>query len=66
MTPNTPTPIDHLSNAAVRLIKRHGDVRSGALGHVIGRFARENPTYVVSFTDGVIEVRGDEIVASAA
>ena len=68
MIPNTPTPpIVHLRTAAVQLVARHGDVRSGSLGHIIGRFARENPTYLVSFgTDGVIEVRADEIVASAA
>jgi hypothetical protein len=60
-----PTQIVHLKTAAVRLIELHGDVRSGALGHIFGRFARENPTYLVSFddADGVTEVRGDEIVA---
>jgi hypothetical protein len=63
----TPTHIVHLSTAAVRLLERHGDVRSGTLGHIIGRFARENPSYIVSFdgVDGVTEVRGDEIVSSA-
>jgi hypothetical protein len=67
MTTNPPTPIVHLCAAAVQLIARHGDVRSGALGHIVGRFARENPTYLVSFgDDGVLEVRGDEIVAYAA
>ena len=67
MIPNTPAPTVHLRTAAVRLVARHGDVRSGTLGHIIGRFARETPTYLVSFgTDGVIEVRGDEIVAYAA
>jgi len=49
MIPNTPTPIVHLRTAAVQLVGRHGDVRSGTLGHIIGRFARENPTYLVSF-----------------
>lgn len=67
MITNTPTSIVHFRTAAVRLIERHGDVRAGALGHIVGRFARENPTYLVSFgTDGVVEVRGDEIVAYAA
>ena len=67
MIPITPTPIVHLRTAAVQLIARHGDVRSGTRGHIIGRFARENPTYLVSFgADGVIEVRGDELVAYAA
>jgi hypothetical protein len=67
MTPNTPTPIVHLRSATVQLVGRHGDVRSGTLGHIIGRFARENPTYLVSFgSDGVIEVRGDELVPAAA
>ena len=67
MITNPRAPIVHLATAAVQLIARHGDVRSGALGHVIGRFARENPTYLVSFgADGVVEVRGNEIVAYAA
>jgi hypothetical protein len=62
----TTTSRTHLSAAVVRLIERHGEVPSGALGRVVGRFARENPTYIVSFpVGGVIEVRGDEIVASA-
>jgi hypothetical protein len=65
MNTTTPTQIVHLKTAAVRLIGRHGDVRSGSLGHIVGRFARENPTYLVSFgTAGVIEVRDDQIVAS--
>jgi hypothetical protein len=66
MNTTTPIQIVHLKNADVRLIERHGDVRSGALGHIVGRFARENPTFVVSFdgTDGVTEVRGDEITAA--
>ena len=54
----------HPSSSAVRLIGRHGNVPSGALGHVIGRFARENPTYLVNFRkDGILELRGDEIAA---
>jgi hypothetical protein len=66
MTYIPPTPVIHHSTAAVQLIERHGDVRPGTHGRIIGRFARENPTYLVRFgSDGVIEVRGDEIVASA-
>ena len=57
----------HPSSSAVRLIERHGTVASGTLGYVIGRFARENPTYLVNFrADGVLELRGDEIAAIAA
>jgi hypothetical protein len=68
MNPVTPTQITHLKAAAVRLIERHGDICSGTLGRIVGRYARENPTYLVSFdgTDGVTEVRGDEIAASSA
>jgi len=67
MTPHAPTPTEtYLRAAAVRLIDRHGKVPSGAIGHIVGRFARENPTYIVSFAADVIEVRGDEIVGSAA
>ena len=57
----------HPSSSAVRLIERHGNVLPGTLGYVIGRFARENPTYLVNFReDGVLELRGDEIAAIAA
>ena len=56
----------HPSSSAVRLIERHGNVPSGTLGRVIGRFARENPTYLVSFRkEGVLELRGDEIASAA-
>ena len=56
-----------LRDTAVRLIERHGDVPSGTVGYIVGRFARENPTYLVSFlVEGVIEVRADEIVSDAA
>ena len=56
-----------LRDTAVRLIERHGDVPSGTVGHIVGRFARENPTFLVSFqVEGVIEVRADEIVSDAA
>lgn len=68
MTTVTPTTeAVYLRTGTVRLVERHGDVGSGTVGYLIGRFARENPTYLVSFgTAGVIEVRGDEIVAAAA
>ena len=61
-----PTPI-YMPAASVRLVERHGQVPPGALGHIVGRFAREKPTYLVSFdVEGVVEVRADEIVASSA
>ena len=64
LTPSTPI---HACAASVRLIERHGEVPPGAHGHVVGRFAREHPTYLVSFDiEGLVEVRGDEIVSSAA
>jgi hypothetical protein len=38
------------ANDNVRLLRSHGDVPSGALGRILGRFAREvGATYVVSF-----------------
>ena len=54
-------------NDNVRLLDRHGDVRSGTLGRILGRFARETyPTYVVSFEGDRVriasDVRFDEIV----
>ena len=67
MNPNAHTRVDtHPHAGAVRLLDRHGKVPSGALGRVVGRFARDNPTYIVSFSADVIEVRGDEIIATAA
>jgi hypothetical protein len=54
-------------NDNVRLLDRHGDVRSGTLARILGRFAREtSPTYVVSFEGDRVrianDVRFDEIV----
>ena len=54
-------------NDNVRLLDRHGDVRSGTLGRILGRIARETcPTYVVSFEGDrariANDVRFDEIV----
>jgi len=34
---------------AVRLLDRIEDLPSGAAGRIVGRFARSEPTYVVSF-----------------
>jgi hypothetical protein len=67
MTPLAPTPVPtFLPPALVRLLERHGDVPAHSLGRIIGRFAREKPTYIVNFgLAGVIEVRGDEILAAA-
>jgi hypothetical protein len=66
MTPTLAPVIDVFRpNDEVRLILRHGDIRSGALGRILGRYARStDPTYVVSFQDepGCIEVRANEIV----
>jgi hypothetical protein len=49
---------------AVRLLARHDDLPSGTSGRIVGRFARSEPTYVVSFGRGYgcVEVRSDEIV----
>jgi hypothetical protein len=66
MTTVTPTEIVYLRTGTVRLLERHGDVGPGSLGYLIGKFARENPTYLVSFDTAVVEVREDEITASAA
>lgn len=55
-------------NDTVRLLERHGDHAAGASGQIVGRFARLQPTWVVSFEgeSPCVEVRGDEIVLSAA
>ena len=56
----TPIPTEFHPNDNVRLLKRHGDVRSGTLGRILGRFAREiGPTYVVSFEGDHARVAGD-------
>jgi hypothetical protein len=47
-------------NDNVRLLDRHGDVRPGTLGRILGRFAREtSPTYVVSFEGDGARIAGD-------
>ena len=56
----TPTPTEFHPNDNVRLLERHGDVQSGTLGRILGRFARETgPTYVVSFEGDNARVAGD-------
>jgi hypothetical protein len=66
MTPNLNASVrnEFRPNDVVRLLDRHGELPSGAAGHIVGWFAREEPTYVVSF-DGrqpCVVVRSDEIV----
>jgi hypothetical protein len=36
-------------NDVVRLLRRHRDVRSGSHGRIVGRFARDDVTYLVEF-----------------
>ena len=55
------------TNDDVRLLESHGDVASGTLGRILGRFAREaGATYVVSFEGDKVriadDVRFDELV----
>ena len=53
-------PTEFHPNDNVRLLQRHGDIRSGSLGRILGRFARESgPTYVVSFEGDHVRVAGD-------
>ena len=55
-----PAPSEFHPNDSVRLLTHHGDVRSGTLGRILGRFAREaGPTYVVSFEGDTVRVAGD-------
>ena len=62
----TPTESVYLRTGTVRLVERHGDVGRGTEGYLIGKFAREHPTYLVSFGGSVVEVRAEEIVSAAA
>ena len=55
-----------LRTGIVRLAESHGDIGAGTEGYLIGKFARENPTYLVSFGSSVVEVRGEELVSAAA
>jgi hypothetical protein len=58
MTPHALT--EFHPNDNVRLLCSHGDVRSGTLGRILGRFARDAaPTYVVSFEGDRPRVAGD-------
>jgi hypothetical protein len=66
-TATSTTEVVYLRTGTVRLVERHGDVGPGTVGHLIGKFAREEPTYLVSFGPTcVIEVHEDEIVSAAA
>lgn len=61
MTPTPPHALNefHL-NDNVRLLEHHGEVRSGTLGRILGRFARDAaPTYVVSFEGDSVRIAGD-------
>ena len=62
----TPTEPVFLRTGTVRLVERHGEVAPGTTGYLIGKFAREHPTYLVSFSGSLVEVPGDEIVSAAA
>jgi hypothetical protein len=59
----TPTHITALGafrlKDSVRLLDRHGDIRSGTPGRILGYFASENPTYVVSFEGETVRILGD-------
>ena len=67
MTPSTDTSSVFTPATTVQLTRPHGDVRPGTLGRIIGRFARDKPTYLVNFgAEGVIEVSDDEITKAQA
>ena len=66
MNPVTPTEPVFLRTGTIRLVERHGDIGPGTEGYLIGKYAREDPTYLVSFGSSLVEVRGDEIVPAAA
>jgi hypothetical protein len=59
----TPTHITGLSafrlNDVVCLLDRHGDIRSGTRGRILGYFASEKPTYAVSFEGKTVRILGD-------
>jgi hypothetical protein len=62
---NSSDPIEFLRNDVVRLLGRHGDVRFGSHGRIVGRFARDDVTYLVEFDRGqgcASDVRPGEIV----
>jgi len=62
----TPTEPVYLRTGAIRLVERHGDFGVGTEGYLIGKFARQSTTYLVSLGGSVVEVRDDEIVSAAA
>ena len=56
----TSTPSDEFhQNDIVRLLNQHGDIASGTVGRILGRFASEKPTYVVSFEGDSVRIVGD-------
>ncbi|HUQ23011.1 MAG TPA: hypothetical protein VM049_08345 [Gaiellaceae bacterium] len=63
----TPTETVFLRTGTVRLVQPRGDIGPETLGYLVGKFAREEPTYLVSFGSAVVlELRADEIVPAAA
>ena len=50
-------------NDDVRLISQHGDIRAGSVGRIIGRFSRDDCTYLVHFASwvGCVELLAHEI-----
>ena len=59
MTPTHRAHSDFRVNDQVRLLDCHGAIRSGTLGRILGRFATEMPTYVVSFEGDSVRILGD-------
>jgi hypothetical protein len=55
-----------LRTGTIRLVENHGDIAAGTEGYLVGKFARESDTYLVSFGSSVVEVRDDEFVSAAA
>lgn len=59
MTPTQTARGEFRLNDLVRLLDSHGEIRSGTLGRILGHFASENPTYVVSFQGDTVRILGD-------
>jgi hypothetical protein len=59
MTPTQITALSAFRLNVVRLLDRHGDIRSGTLGRILGHFPSHNPTYVVSFEGDTVRILGD-------
>ena len=55
---STPSAEFHL-NDTVRLLNQHGEIRSGTVGRILGHFACEKPSYVVSFEGNSVRILGD-------